>query len=537
MEVSISDEKVIKTGDIVSYDGISVTINDIFEDAIQVNGVIVNLGKTKKVGGLEVYVDDIAYHSSDTKPSKAVIQIGKDLSKSISDGDAYDKDEDEPTWVWTINNPGQKDGYIGIRYDKKQIDSEDDLVYSGGSYNFPEGYASVRFDKLTDVDYGEFDLSFDDSKDLYYNIEENNTKMYEDAKVLVLKGPTEDSFLVNGVESNEIYLRYNEITNLIVQNNSGYQDFTGYFSNKINGNTTINQPSPNEPNSVNCTLESGTFWNNETGVPPNNYVVDNNMSICTKWVEDITYTNEIIPMVEIFSNDINKDYSDSEKPRFTMNVSGEGIQNIGKLIYGDTELDIVMNLNGTSRTLSVGDLSVTINGNGDFMYLGSEDEDAESKDVILEGKNIGTSDNDNLLSHEGITVKSVESNADEDEVEFSVPEEQVYGEVTISNTEITTITPNAFGTMIVKDTEIESVKNNNLIVIGGSCINKAAATLLGVAENTCGVDFTTATGIGSGQYLVKEYTSPYNSGKTAFLVAGFEAGDTTSAINSIVSQG
>ena len=83
---------------------------------------------------------------------------------------------------------------------------------------------------------------------------------------------------------------------------------------------------------------------------------------------------------------------------------------------------------------------------------------------------------------------------------------------------------------VVKDTEVTSVKDKNLIVVGGSCINTVAATLLGSSTPMCGDAFATATGAGVGKYLIATYASTYNTQKVAMLVAGYDATDTTAAI-------
>jgi len=78
-----------------------------------------------------------------------------------------------------------------------------------------------------------------------------------------------------------------------------------------------------------------------------------------------------------------------------------------------------------------------------------------------------------------------------------------------------------FGGVVLMDTE--SWKSNNAIIVGGSCINKAAAEMLGVAENTCEGDFTAATGVASGQYLIESFAQ---GDKVALVVAGYEKADT-----------
>lgn len=76
----------------------------------------------------------------------------------------------------------------------------------------------------------------------------------------------------------------------------------------------------------------------------------------------------------------------------------------------------------------------------------------------------------------------------------------------------------------------DSVKDKNLIVVGGSCINTVAASLLESSSPLCGEDFTSASGVGAGHYIVKVFNSPYAaSGKVAMLVAGYDAADTTAA--------
>ncbi|VVB80673.1 Uncharacterised protein [uncultured archaeon] len=81
------------------------------------------------------------------------------------------------------------------------------------------------------------------------------------------------------------------------------------------------------------------------------------------------------------------------------------------------------------------------------------------------------------------------------------------------------------GVMTVYDNEVSSASGKNLVVIGGSCVNTVAAELLGGA--LCGDAFTAATGIKSGEALIESFA---RSGKTALLVAGFNAEDTTKAI-------
>ncbi|MCX6746913.1 MAG: hypothetical protein NTU63_02140 [Candidatus Pacearchaeota archaeon] len=98
------------------------------------------------------------------------------------------------------------------------------------------------------------------------------------------------------------------------------------------------------------------------------------------------------------------------------------------------------------------------------------------------------------------------------------------GDIVVSSTSTGS---KSLGDVLVKDSEVSSVQTKNLVVVGGSCINSVAAKLVGAAA--CSADFTTRTGIGSGQFLIQSFGGAYTTGKIALLVAGYEAADTVNA--------
>jgi hypothetical protein len=174
--VVTSEEMTVKSGETITFDGVSLEIEDIAEDAIYVNGNVIDEGRKEKVSGLYVEVDSVFYR--DRGDSLAIIRVGKDITSEFDSGDPYiGEDDDDPTWVWDINNPGQKDGYIGVTYDLKQTRAKDDgIVYEGEFYEFPEQYAAVTFESLTDTEYGNYEVSFIEDKDLW-----NSTETSSDA--------------------------------------------------------------------------------------------------------------------------------------------------------------------------------------------------------------------------------------------------------------------------------------------------------------------------------------------------------------------
>ncbi|MBI2632038.1 hypothetical protein HYW75_03475, partial [Candidatus Pacearchaeota archaeon] len=88
------------------------------------------------------------------------------------------------------------------------------------------------------------------------------------------------------------------------------------------------------------------------------------------------------------------------------------------------------------------------------------------------------------------------------------------------------------GSVTVADSEAASVSDKNLIVVGGSCVNSVAASLLGGA--LCGADFESKTGVGAGSFLIQTFDR--TGGKVATLVAGYNAGDTTNAAKYLTTQ-
>ena len=441
--ISSSDEKIVKVGDVFIVDGVTLTINDVFENVIQVNDVLIKEDSSKRVNGIKVQVDSIAYHSTGTSLSKAIIKVGEEISTTYNNGDDYiGEDEDDPEWIWTIENPGKINGWIGVTYDLRQVDEEDSLVYGGDAYIFPENYAAIQFNGLTNVDYDRFELFFEDNARLY---DSSIVEINHSAQVMVLKGINEDSFEIvsSGIESKRIALHYDGT------------DYNLYYDDEENNNK---------------------------------FVLSEKVTLDT---------------------------------------------NFGRLVVDDNILNLKLNSSG----LFVGDMLFDLNKTVSLGLL----EDSESSDIVVEGKPIGNYEED-VLTHSGIIIENPESNADEDEVIFQVPSEQVYasisvlgqGEVTTSTSTITEVPQT--GSMIVLDTEISSVQDKNLIIVGGSCINSVAARVLGISAKTCGADFTALTTVGAGQYMVKEYASPYNAAKTAVVVAGYDAADTTNGVDTYLTS-
>jgi hypothetical protein len=151
------------------------------------------------------------------------------------------------------------------------------------------------------------------------------------------------------------------------------------------------------------------------------------------------------------------------------------------------------------------------------------------------GFEIGDSEVDQYFMYSALATEVLyDYGDDEDSVEIVYHGSESAAQLFITAPEVTVTTGDVAGVMVVKDSEVSSVSDKNLIVVGGSCINSVAASLVG--GTLCGDAFTSATGVGSGQFVIESMTSPEDSSKIALLVAGYSAADTQAASSYLRTQ-
>jgi hypothetical protein len=438
-----SEQKSLSVGDSTTIDGKTFTVDAIFGTSVEVNGQIINDKSSKKIDGMKVEVDSIGYHSNAPEQSRVVLKIGEDLLKTYTNGDEYiGEDEDDPNWRWEIANLHTVNGYIGVRYDQKQIDATDEVVYEGGSYLLPENFGEIKFEGLTDVTYEDIEVSFAQREDLW-NLTSSDSDPHangENQPVVVITSTLAEAFDFGDIETNTIYLRYaaagEEVNGSAVATGS-----VEVYAKDVDGDYTPT----NKPRLVmSITMDDAAGTLGSTGI--------------------VLYTND----------------------ETTLNISIED-QN---LTIGNVEIAL-----GGSE----GFTHIT----GKFEYLGSIEDDAEAGDVSILGTTLGTEDAD-VMDFVGTIVKEIEANADRDKVVISVPDEQVFAKVSVTvGGEATEEEGDSTGVKVYKDSETSSFAGKNIIVVGGSAINAIAAELLGGAYE--GEAFTTATTVGAGKFLIESF--------------------------------
>jgi hypothetical protein len=138
------------------------------------------------------------------------------------------------------------------------------------------------------------------------------------------------------------------------------------------------------------------------------------------------------------------------------------------------------------------------------------------------------------------TMTLFKQGGDQDSMELTYHGEESFANVFLTevgaeiNTDGDGNTGGNANVVILTDDEVSQAAGKNIIVVGGSCVNTVAATLLGVSPSTCGADWTTATNVDSGQFLIQTFDR--GNDKVATLVAGFNAPDTTNGVTYLTTQ-
>jgi hypothetical protein len=244
------------------------------------------------------------------------------------------------------------------------------------------------------------------------------------------------------------------------------------------------------------------------------------------------------------------DDSDNKKRIFYVGTAatvGTEITDQLELYYQDTDLVMDFTNNASALALTIEQGSVGLEGNitwdADLVQsiLGATSGTAETAELTINGTSRGTVEQDYRTLY-GIIVRDPKGNGDSDELEIAVPSEQLKVTVLVEGPK-TSVTAGA-GTTVKKavpivdniarlDSEVtETIKQQkNLILVGGPCVNTLTAQALGLSYPACGADST----VPEGAAMIKLVDNAFVQGKTALVVAGWEA-DNTRAACSVLQQ-
>ena len=162
---------------------------------------------------------------------------------------------------------------------------------------------------------------------------------------------------------------------------------------------------------------------------------------------------------------------------------------------------------------------------------------AETKDVLIEStaagsgtanvQNVGQSTQD-IITDAGSIVLSPNSNGAANKVVVKVPSQTLAVKAYVGKLSGGGATAGLKVPIVAKlDTEVVSSDKtgSNLVIVGGPCVNRLAAEVLGLTYPACG---TTST-ITANTAIIQLFANKFATGQTALLIAGWEAADTRRA--------
>ncbi len=153
-----------------------------------------------------------------------------------------------------------------------------------------------------------------------------------------------------------------------------------------------------------------------------------------------------------------------------------------------------------------------------------------------------TSDNsddfEGYVDSELATKVLLKTGGDQDELEITYHGDEAYAEVFLAESGAATDSSSNLGNVNVMADELadSGMQSKNLIIVGGSCVNSAAASVLGLTSPSCGSAWESATGAGEGEWIIQSFANPWSSSKVATLVAGYSQSDTVNAATALTTQ-
>lgn len=541
-------------------------------------------GSSKKINGLDVAVKSVD-ESTAINTITASLLLGSDKLTFTNATQVTKGSDDDPIDGTYVTFTGTTGALTGLSVAVYAPDSSSDAILSGDSFVDPVfGSFKVDFSGLnipmdsSDRDTIKIDKSGDKGMSLMLTDSDGNEKTFDfiyNSSGSLFLGDSNDYTIANQegatlyqnnytMIGNEDYGHLLELTRIYNSSSSDYSKDQVTFKDVISGETYDMDATGEGSGRITIDGRQYTVTYTGTGSDATNTVTlkyptsDSSSTQHVVFPTIKTQNGALIMLYEPQTID-NSSISDLLIPDgdgyTALDASTNGTTTIGQLTFSLTAGTLSLLNPSTNATISTPGV-VIIEGKDDSSnyeaLVAYTDESAgTSSDPVGIGTVVSTSptwytqtmqsDSDIVESMDwwGTLVTEDSNTASQKVVTISYPKEQVYANILVGGVDSaisggTSSGSTALGDVLVKDSEVSSVSSKNLIVVGGSCINSAAAALVG--GSYCGADFTTATGVGSGQFLIKGYSSSTLTSKMALLVAGYEAADTVNAATYLRTQ-
>jgi hypothetical protein len=498
----VGDEHYLSAGDsfTIAVNGVTktVTLQDVSSTSavIDVDGVskIISDGSTATVNGVEITVDDV-FSRTERAESSANLVVGEQSSETYSDGDAFvGEDTDNPDWVWNLADLGTvgTSQTFEIENDFVYNDEEDALV-AGECISLPNDYVEICYESLSveAEDYATYVFEYESNTDLG------------------------DVFTTNSsVPTIYIHTTASEGIELVAYSEAA------------------NTSSPNETS----TKRAKEIWLYTPGVA-GAYV--NGSAVASNKMGGVFYKDTSNNRVKLFGN-LNLIKSGTEVARINYGNTKDTniVLRTGGMVTGAVNTSLYLDIVGddTVNDLQSGydDLYLfwgLAAANTTFESLGDTASTEEASEMKWGSSylNIGSKDEDHRTAY-GIVISNPKSQSSSDEVELSIPQDQVKANIVIRGTSSTvsggdtTYVPVKVTPVTKFASEVTSTSAYNLILVGGPCANALVEDLFGM---TC-----EGWAYQEGEAVVKLVE---NGNSVAMLVAGTSGDDTRRAAKALLN--
>lgn len=479
--VKIADDYTFKEGESQVISGETVTVGSIFETSVEVTVAgstkIISDGSSHDYGDVTVKVDTIGYNSNNPELSKVILNVGSKVSDTVSDGEVfelftdYDPDNDAP-WEWEIRTGNTANGhyidFIGVTLRL----AADDLDDSDTDPN-PDPIGVGETLALPN-DY--VVLSFDETTDTSYckvSVEAKETYDVNSSASSNANGDNAAVLIFEGDENNCFAVGGTDTDSIYAVKGSGSAD--------------------------NATWD--LWYDSSEGIKKNSST-DTTFNI--DWddsIMEVSFVNDSVGDGAVGSKDqyirVSKDTNaDARDQNIFFNVS-DGFQEFG-----------------TTDDFESGFYEVSYGGGGNRSTPSIDVSGRDYQGLTMYGIIIGDTDS------------NIEADLDANKVYLHVPNNKAQAVATIAAG--SQVTGTAVEAAIV--TPDEATTYDNLVLVGGPCVNSLTASWMGLAEGTCGE----ASTIPVDQAVIELME---DEDKTALIVAGWEQADTARAANTVVAGG
>ena len=467
----------LTVGEEVEVDGRTVTLRNVGESSVivEVDGEsnVIQSDSSDRFGSdnYRVEVDSIFYEEAGSDNNMAVLRVGDELRRTVSDGEpavlfGEVDDRREASWVWHIEADAGEVDKIGVRSNQEREDPtvtrarDRPALGIGDSFYLPNEYAGIEFTGLQEEQY-ELNIDLDNDRDF---IDIDDYEAEGEAVTFDIEGG--DFFEVDGFDGSHTM-----------------QELTALFNDDIDAD---NHPDGDVGEEYDYGIELWYFDGDEEVLADYDYVDTGD--------GEITFTLEL----------------DNDEVDFTLRYDGDGFDGPIESYFEGEEIAIDFDMAEEQ--------------------FGSDD-DAQHEDLVIDdgdgGDNYGREEYDILTSY-GVTIEDPRSQFDSSSGSFNmwIPQNEQVADVSVLSHASTTTTAEGDAYMVNRigvgigalDSEV-TVGNEPLLSVGGPRANEVSMELLGNPS-----DEEIDEMFEDGQARIELF-----SDQNALMVAGWSAQDTVRA--------